>query len=303
MSDTPTHTAALRSLLVDQANASSGRRRPRWQLGALLVAVAVASGATGALTAGAIARTDAYEPNVIASLTLAIARANSVLVSEPFFVSSTGMATVNLGEAPATATGIAVRLYCTEVGSIDVALDDTWVSGMTCDSDSPTGGSGTVYDIPGVGTHTLTITSTTATGFDAFGAWVAEPPLPGPSSQQRAEMADGVATRDEYLAAFNRFAGCLSAGGVDIAPADPEAVILSYAIPSEAVDSGTDDFCYRTQFMDVDTAWQIQNEDQSETTLRMKECLSDRGLAPAERTADVIRQLEDAGIAIEECFA
>lgn len=297
-----TRTNALRTVLVEQVDAAGAGPRARWRLGALLAAVAVASATTGALTAGAIAQSDPYPPDITASLALSVARANSVLVGEPFHLLAAGETTVDLGEAPIDATGLALRLACTEAGSIDVSVDGVWASGMTCDSESPTGGSGTVYTVSGSRPHTLTVASLSGTGYEAWGAWVQEPPLPGPSAQQRAEMSDGVATREEYLAAFYRFSGCLGAEGFDIST-DPDDLILNYALPSAAVDSGADEFCYRTQFMDVDTAWQLQNEDQSSTTLRMKECLSDRGLIPAERTADVIRQLEDAGIAVEECFA
>lgn len=302
MSESTDRTNALRELLVTQVEASLHPTRRSWRLGAVFVAVALASGATGALTAGAIEQDVPYDPNVIASLALTGARANSTVIGEPYSVASSGDAVIDLGTAPEHATGIAIRLGCTEAGSIDVSLDGVWFTSLTCDAESPTGGSGNVTDFTGAGPHTLTFHSPTGTGYEAFVAWVEEPPLPGPSAQQLSEIEDGVATREEYLAAFNRFAGCMGANGYDVGLAYTDTVILNYSIPSAAADAGVDVFCYLSQFQEVDTLWQLQNEDASETTRMMRECLSERGIAPAERTAEVRQQLEDAGMTMEECL-
>lgn len=302
MSEPTDRTDALRELLVTQVEVSASRARQPWRVGALLVAVALASGATGALTAAAIEQDEPYEPNVIASLALTGARANSTVIGDPYFVGSSGDAVIDLGLAPENATGIAIRLACTEPGSVDVSLDEVWITSLMCDAESPTGGSGLVAGFEGPGPHTLSFSSPTGTGYEAFVAWVEEPPLPGPSAQQLSEIEDGVATREEYLAAFNRFAGCMGANGYDVGLAYTDTVILNYSIPSASVDSGVDLFCYRSQFIEVDTLWQLQNEDASETTRILRECLSERGVTPAERTAEVRQQLEDAGITTEECF-
>lgn len=296
-------TNALRELLVTQVDASAHPTRRPWRLGALLVAVALASGATGALTAGAIDKDVPYEPNVIASFALTGARANSTVIGDPHFAASSGDAVIELGLAPEHATGIAIRLSCTEAGSIDVSLDGVWIVGLTCDGESSTGGSGQVAGFEGAGPHTLSFSSPTRTGYEAFVAWVEEPPSPGPSAQQLSEIEDGVATREEYLAAFNRFAGCMGANGYDVGLAYSDTVILNYSIPSAAGDEGVDLFCYLSQFQEVDTLWQLQNEDASATTRMMQDCLSERGITPATRTADVRQQLEDAGISTEECVS
>jgi hypothetical protein len=303
MSESQERSTALRELLVDQVDASTSRTRPHGRLGALLLAVAVASGVTGAVSAGAIARSDPYEQNVINSLALSVARPNSTLVGEAFYIASKDAAAIDLGDAPANATGVAIRTGCTEAGSVDVSMDGVWIMGLTCDEDSPSGGAGVVNGFSGSGSHSLTFESPTGTGYESWVAWVEEPPLPGPSTQQLGEISDGVVTREEYLAAFYRFSGCLGADGYDVPPADPSAIILSYGVPSAAADSGTDERCYRSEFIEVDTAWQLQNEDASYTTQRLRDCLSERGIAPAERTADIQQQLEDAGISIDECFS
>lgn len=260
MSESPTRSAALRELLVDQVEATTPLLRPRWGLGALLLAVAVASGVTGALSAGAIARSDPYEQNVINSLALSVARPNSTLIGEGFYIASKNVAAIDLGEAPTNSTGVAIRIGCTEPGSVDVSLDGVWITGLICDAESPTGGSGVVTGFSGSVRHSLTFESPTDTGYEAWIAWVEEPELPGASTQQLGEVADGVVTREEYLAAFYRFSGCLGADGYDVSPADPSAIILSYGVPSAAADSGADERCYRTEFIEVDTAWQLQNE-------------------------------------------
>lgn len=260
--ETDERTSALRKMLVDAAaSAAPGRRRP-WKLVSLVAAVAIASGATGAFSAAAIASSNPYEDNVIANLAASVARPNSVPVGQPHYVASDTAVTVALGDIPDGATGLAIRTSCTTPGTIDMTLDATWIGSFGCTEESQTGGGGSVASALPTGDHLLTFTTSDGTAYEAWIVWVEEPPMPTSSRQQLAEMADGIATRDEYLAAFNRFVGCMGGAGHDVLADDADSVIINYGITSEAVDSGADELCYQTQFKDVDMAWQVQNESQ-----------------------------------------
>lgn len=291
----------LRVALVQAASNTTSVRNQRWRLASLISAVAVASAATGAFSAAAIAQSTPYSPDVVANLALSVARPNSVAVGQPFFTQSDSVSTIDLGELPDTATSLAIRTGCTEPGTVDVELDSVWLMSFTCTDESPTGGGGGAAPVS-AGAHTLTFTSKAGTGYEAWVAWVKEPPIPDASAQQVAELADGEITREEYLAAFNRFSGCMGGAGFSVPVADPDAVVLKYSITSEAVSSGQDELCYVSQFQGVDMAWQIQNEDTSETTQVLRDCLSRQGIAPADRRIDIDAQLRDAGIDVMTCL-
>ncbi|MEP6479119.1 MAG: hypothetical protein ABJB03_09260 [Rhodoglobus sp.] len=293
--------AELRRLLVDTANASSLAKRRPWKLVSLIAAVAIASGVTGAVSAAAIAQSSPYADEVVANLALSVARANSVAVGESHYVSSNDVANVDLGKMPSAATGLAIRTSCTEPGTINITLDGTWIGSVTCTKESPTGGGGGVNPVSGAGAHTLTFQSG-GTGFEAWIVWVKEPPMPTSSPQQAAEMADGIATREEYLAAFNRFVGCMSGAGFDILGGDTDSLIIDYSITTEAVDAGVDELCYVSQFRDVDSAWQLQNENSSATADLFRRCLSSNGITPAETFEELDRQVNAAGSDVQDCI-
>jgi len=268
----------------------------------LIAALALASAATGALSATALAQSTPYDAEVATSLALSAARPNSVAIGEPFAVESVGTAIIELGEVPDAATGLAIRTQCMQPGTVNVTLDSTWISSFSCDGEGPGGGGGAVHPAPGPGSNTLSFVSVDETGFKAWIVWVKEPTMPQKSAQQVSELADGIVFRDEYLAAFNRFVGCMSAAGYFVAAIDPTALILNYSISEDAVRSGADELCYESQFMGVDAAWQTQNEDSSETTQMLRECLVRQGIEPAEPRVDIDSQLEAAGIDPEACL-
>ncbi len=294
-------TTELRELLVHTASGSTPEPTPRWRLAALVAAVALASGVTGAVSAAAITQSSPYDDKVTASLALSVARANSVAAGSPHYVAASGGAAVDLGERPTEATGVAIRTACTEPGTVTISIDGRWTSSITCDEESPTGGGGGVTPVEGSGDHAVTFSSA-GTGYESWLVWVTEPPMPESSPQQAAEIADGVATREEYLAAFNRFVGCMSGAGFEVLGNDTTQVIIEYAITADAVQSGADELCYVSQFRDVDTAWQLQNEDSSETARVFRECLEENGITPSATMAELTQQLEDAGISVESCL-
>lgn len=249
---------ALRSILVDRVYQAPAGRSARWRLGALVSAVALAGIATGAASAAALSSDPPYPDNVVSSLALSVARANSVALGTPFYVNAEGEATVELGEAPPGATGVAINHGCVDLGLTDIEVDGVWIASVRCDT--TTGGSGWVHALPNPGAHVLTFDGESNTRYEAWVVWVEEPPIPTSSSQQHAEVADGVATRDEYIAAFSRFVGCMNAEGFEVLGSVSDDVVFEYAITDDAVRAGADELCYISQFQDVDTVWQLQNE-------------------------------------------
>ena len=263
--------AALRQALVDTVNSSTTAvgaphstrtRLPlSWRSVSLIAAVAVASATTGAVSASVIADSEPYPANVTSSLAASVARPNAVALGQAMYVQSDGTETVQLGEMPEGATNLAVRNSCTEAGKVTITLDGEWIGSFGCDGTSSGASGGGTYEVSTPGPHTLTFSSEHGTGYEAWIAWVQEPPLPSIGAQQKADLADGTVTRDEYVGAFNRFAGCLAGEGFFTTAADFDATVLDYSIPAEAVSAGADELCYITQFGEVDAAWQIQNED------------------------------------------
>lgn len=300
MSTEPTERdIRLRALLVDRVEAPAPRRRSLFVV--TVAAVALLSGATGAsaaaLTLAPAPQTSRADSRLAESLVLSAARPNSVLAGEVLSVSGKA-GTAELGPRPDDATGVAVAAVCVGIGEYKILLDGSLTMGGTCTSES-SGGGRIVLPVDDSGSHALDLDADAEV--QIWAAWVREPPRPTASEQQLSEIQDGVATRDEYVAAFNRYAGCMGAGGVDIRPADPDAVIFHFAIPDAAVSSGTDELCYESQFMQVDMAWQLQNEEFSEGARVLRECLAAAGIEPAGTNGEMFDQLTAAGIDPSTC--
>lgn len=136
---------------------------------------------------------------------------------------------------------------------------------MDCTADGPQVGGGTAWTEPltSGGPHTLTIDTDAGMTHEVWAAWVREPPLPEQSAQQRAELSDGVVTRPEYAAAFNRYLGCLAALGHDAGGFEQREDYdrFLFGPPGAAVDDGSDEICYTREFKDVDTLWQMSLEE------------------------------------------
>lgn len=257
----------LRRALVATADAAPYTRpRPKaWMVVTAIAAFAVAGSITGFATATVSQASTGSDPTgATASWVLGFARAHTEFAGPILHVDATGTSDLPLGPKPAEATGLVVVLSCTTVGSFDELLDGEWQAGLNCDDSGsgPGGGSATVFPVTGGGEHTLRIEASTDARYQVWAAWVREPPRPTPSAQQQLELSDGVVTRAEYVAAFNRFIGCLGAAGYDMGgiAQDDSMVIFNYGIPSAAVDDGTDERCYLSEFREVDSTWQISQE-------------------------------------------
>ena len=233
---------------------------------AAIAAFAVAGSVTGFATATVSqASTGAAvdEPNgATAAWVLSYARPKSEFLGPILHVDSTASADLALGPAPVGATGFVTVLACETFGTANEFLNGKWLGSTGCNADTGTGGGGGgVFPVSGGGSQTFRVEPSEGMRYQAWIAWVREPPLPPASEQQQLETSDGAVTREEYIAAFNRYFECMAAGGYDLGnPALTETEVRhSYAIPDAAHDDGTDLFCYETEFKQVDMQWQIAN--------------------------------------------
>ena len=257
-------TTELRRALVATVDAAPYERpRPRrWVAVAAIAAFAVAGSVTGFATATVSQASTTEQPSeATAAWVLSYARANSEFLGPIQHLETSDSADFSLGVSPAGASGVVVVLSCSGTGKVSQLIDGGMTMTMPC-AQSNGGGAGGMFPVPGGGEHTLRFEVSGGAKYEAWVAWVREPPLPEPTLQQQLEISDGVVTRAEYVAAYNRYIGCMAAGGYDVGgiTQSDDAVLLSYVVPDAAVNDGTDEFCYETEFKQVDIGWQISQE-------------------------------------------
>lgn len=264
-SESDTRDQALRRMLVATADSAPTPAPPRWRVA---VASVSAFALAGALTGGALAtvgapstETSAFDaPLEIA--TPPILEDDAQILGTPFYVTGREPALVDLGPAPEGANALAIAIYCLDVGSYEVALDGRFELGMGCTPESGrpiTGGGGGVVPFDGAAPRELSVDLESG-GYAVWAAWVDQPADAEPSAAQLEALADGVVTRDEYLAGFDRYVACMAELGFEVYGGDRGQEILSYAIPGNAGESGAANRCYEAEFYQVDSAWQVAHE-------------------------------------------
>ncbi|WFR66192.1 hypothetical protein P9139_14510 [Curtobacterium flaccumfaciens] len=127
-------------------------------------------------------------------------------------------------------------------------------------------------DVPVSGDITVSASAGDADHYALWVSWARAPRASAPSEQQRAEVADGVVTLDEYRTAFNRLGACLAqadqpmgdvplswyADGIWNTDGHGDGPWYLYSTPSS--DSEVfDTQCYPREFADVDALWQSEH--------------------------------------------
>jgi len=309
--------ATLRRLLVATIDAAPARRRARWLLP---VASIGAFALAGALTAGALVSVrpadSGGEPVDLPSASWIYDDAE--ILGAPISVASSTTTTIDLGTPPPGADNLAVSLYCLEPGVFTQSFDGgPWFSRYDCsDSDAGGGGGGGYEPVTGDAPRSLTVTVESGR-FAVWIAWVDVAEDPKPSAEYQAALADGIITRDEYLAGFGRYVTCLADAGYALQGMNTELEIIDYAIPGDVVDSGVEHQCYQREFYEIDMEWQIAHPQQSEEQMaafadgvvsraeylagfdRFVECLAPMGITVevVDRNADVLDYTVDASAA------
>jgi hypothetical protein len=256
---------ALRRLLVATVDSGPAPARPRWRVAAASIgAFAVA----GALTGGTLATVGASPADSslfdvpIEISTPPILEDDVRILGTPIYVTGREPTLVDLGLAPEGANGLAVAIYCLEVGSYRVALDGRFELGMECTPESgpSTGGGGGVVPFADGPPRELSVDLDSG-GYAVWAAWVDRPADAEPSAAQLEALADGVVSREEYLAGFDRYVACMAALGFEVFVGNREKEIIGYSIPGTAGDSGAANRCYEAEFHLVDAEWQVAHED------------------------------------------
>lgn len=242
----------LRAALIGEVRRAARRRRwtlPLLGLGGFVVA--------GALTAGALVGSGVFQPVMdqqeASALVASGLAGDARLLGAPVLRVTDDGAELTLGARPAGARHVAVGLQCTATRTVSVSIDGGRSTTASC-------GSAVVLDAP-AGAHdrpTVTVEPRAAGAMTVWAAWAEPDPLPGPSEQQRAALADGVVTRSEYVAAWQRWTGCMRALGHPVG-ADLDQVVIVTGVPTEA--ERVDARCGAAELVEVDSAWQAEHPD------------------------------------------
>lgn len=262
-----TRDEALRRMLVATADSALAPARPRWRLA---VASIAAFALAGALTGGALATATTAPANddrfdALLEIDVPPILDDDVLImGTPMVVTGREPSVVDLGPAPPGANGIALAMYCLEFGSYRTELDGRFEMGMNCTPDSESdpvgGGGGGVTTFDRIAPRMLSVDLESGR-YLVWAAWVYQPADGEPSAAQLEALVDGLVSREEYVAAFDRYVACMAELGFEVYGGDRGQEVLSYAIPGNAGQSGAANRCYEAEFYQVDSAWQIAHED------------------------------------------
>jgi hypothetical protein len=114
------------------------------------------------------------------------------------------------------------------------------------------------------------------------------------SAAQRAELADGVVTFDEYQAAFQRLKTCMEAKGYTIETVGMTNQLIDYRYRGVADPAYTT--CYSLEFAFVDSEWQTYRENFGKNAQFLGECLRERGIEPGVTYNERDAQLLEIGV-------
>jgi hypothetical protein len=268
-------SAEFRRALVATANlAPYLRRRPPMKLvAASLTAFALA----GALTGGAIATVTRANSDALAAQTGAAKSAqgyvktqDGVLIGRPFSRSESGTQTIDVGRKPAGATVLIEGFGCLDPGHIVEFFDSKKFDSF---SDCSSGGSGAdVLTASGSGDHIFAVQTQKGVRYAIWLSWARIPKFAA-SAAQRQELADGTVSRDEDLAAFYRFAGCMTALGHPLTGITT-GLVPGFSETTAAESDGSDNRCYVTEYGQVDEEWQVEVADGTVGASSVRACPS-----------------------------
>lgn len=269
---------ALRAELVRAATLApyAERMKPRTLVaGAVVIALASAltGGAVSAVTlSGSGAPTTAEDapveiaPNDLAKVTSQgrdLVEGRATPFGTPFIVSGRGDIVVELGPVPEGASSVAIAVVCLEAGEMTITVNGRADGRAKCELNpyGGFGGFGSFTDQVTEGDNTIELETT-----GSFVLWASWAQLVAPPAQSQAQvdaLADGTVTAEEYDAGFDRLAACVESAGYPLQAVAKVEPIYHYSLTSESVSSGVFDRCYVAEFMEVDSSWQIANEDTS----------------------------------------
>ncbi len=261
-------TLELRRALVATVDATPfSRRLPRRSVTSIAIAAFVLAGAAAGGAVASVPRLGDDLPTIEQVHDSGLVTKNwivpgfATLYGTAFNFAAAGGIALNVGERPDGATALAFGLDCVDAGAYTYEIDGIPVGTSICgdrDIDQVGGGGGPI-NVLGDGDHIVRISG--AGQYIVWAQWMSLPPVPPSSAEQRKAMSDGVVTREEYVDGFYRFVACIEAGGWHVDYADVGQTVFGYALPSQAVDDGTEFRCYGPEFAEIDSAWQLAHLD------------------------------------------
>jgi hypothetical protein len=241
-----TRKEALRSALDQEVRRGNARRR--WRLPLLAVGACTLA---GALTAGAIVGGGLLQFTLTHQEAQDIVDSGSAgpvrFISAPVVRVTDATTTLTLPSRPSGDAHLAFAAQCGGTRTVTVTIDTNTTRTMTC------GDPATTLAVDGR-PRSITFTPSERGGLTVWAGWVRPDPIPKASAAQREATADGVVTRSEYLAAWNRYLGCMTAQGHSIDGSGQTTNLVASGIPSAAYEA--DAHCYPAEFGDVDGLWQ-----------------------------------------------
>jgi hypothetical protein len=260
----------------------------------VVVAAIAAFALAGALTGGALAVSATNKPPSTATefdvqyaaQRMAIA-SGGTLLGTPSSAAAGGQLQLPLIDRPADANNLVIGFECGEAGVFSIRLDSRTVATESC-SLPPTvsnglGDGGVAQSPPAKpgGMERVTLTTNEASaillavtdhptaltvdapGDPQFAVWISWVQIPklAPSAAEKAELADGVITRAEYLAAFNRLVGCMTASGHPLTDIDESGETASFSFDPDGDPVVDADFtrCFQTEDALVRQMWLKEN--------------------------------------------
>lgn len=259
----------LRRMLVATVESGVSTPRPAWRTAALSVGAFALAGALAGGTMVAVSALQAdpasydYEPFEIDAESHL--EDDVVIFGTPVVVTGSQPTTIDLGPAPSGANGLALAIYCLEAGAYTIALDGEFTMGTECTEESgPVSGGGATVQMFVDGPPQDLSVGLDSGRYAVWAAWVNQPADGEPSAAQQEALADGVVTREEYLAGFERYVACMADLGFVVSHGPLEQEVLSYSIPGTAGNSGAANRCYEAEFQLVDGEWQVAHQQTSD---------------------------------------
>jgi hypothetical protein len=236
-------------VLVDRVERSARRRRwtvPVISIGAFLVA--------GSLTAGALVGTgllqQSLSPEDAAMLVQTGSAGDVTLIGSPVVRVADGPTSVTLSARPSGADAVAIGLQCAPAGSATVTVTGGAPTTAAC---------GTSITVPVETKKWPSVRVDHDGSMTVWAAWARPDPVPGPSPEQQAAVEDGVVTRPEYVAAWDRYVGCMRASGHPVVLGPEQPVVFAIGIAVEGTQA--DARCGAAELTDVDAMWQAEHPD------------------------------------------
>ena len=126
------------------------------------------------------------------------------------------------------------------------------------------------------------------------------------SAEHEAAIADNHVTREEYEAAFRRFATCMEGAGGDLQSSDMNDEMISYSYTTLEIH----DRCYDAEYREIDAMWQLDAIDHAPGIAAYSACLEatsvapeiDEALKPYDLFVSLSRQMDDNNLSEPDCL-